>query len=152
MPRKKAAQRRGLPNNRQSPEQWESTFLSMMKAHKEDPRRAPWDQNVKPWNMVLTHAREIQAALILAPGDSALTAALVAAIDIGKLEDQREADNRNIDQAARQQLNQELGVRWAAFVEQLEDLSQAHDLPFYKALTASKEQRDTPNNKSNSNS
>lgn len=120
--------------------------MSMMKAHKEDPRRAPWDRNIKPWNMVLTHAREIQAALILAPGDSALTAALVAAIDIGKLEAHREAGNRNIDQAARQQLNKELEERWAAFVAQLEELSQVHDLRFYKGLTASKTQHDTPNN------
>lgn len=151
MPRKKAAQRRGVPDSKATPEQWESGFAAMMKAHKEDPKRAPWEQEPKSWGLVITYANDIQTALRLAPGDSGLQAALVAALDINKLALLRD-ETRNIDQAARQRINKELEERWAALMEQLEDLSQAHDLPFYKGLKASKEQRDTPNNKSNSNS
>ena len=151
MPRKKAAQRRGVPDSTATPEQWESGFTAMMKAHKEDPKRAPWEQEPKPWGLVIAYANDIQTALKLAPGDSALQAALVAAVDINKLALLRD-EIRSIDQAARQRLNKELEERWAAFVAQLEDLSQVHDLRFYKGLTASKAQHDTPNNISSSNS
>jgi hypothetical protein len=151
MPRKKAAQRRGVPDSAAAPELWESGFTAMMKAHKEDPKRAPWEQERKPWGLVIAYANDIQTALKLAPGDSALQAALVAAVDINKLALHRD-EIRNIDQAARQRLNKELGARWAGFMEQLEDLSQVHDLRFYKGLTASKEEHDTPNNITSSNS
>jgi hypothetical protein len=143
MPRKRAAQvvAKGLETAGQ--EQQQQILLDLVGAVKDRPL-APWERPaVKPWAMAQTVVREIQTALIAAPGDSQLTAALGQAVDILKLDSIRETQPNKLDNKRRQLLNAELADRWADLLQTIDQLAEQHTLPTYAALKAVKAQQDT---------
>ena len=144
MPRKRAAQvvAKGLETAGQ--EQQQQILSDLLGAVKDRPL-APWERPaVKPWDMAQTVIRELQTALIAAPGDSELTAALGQAVDILKLDSIRETQPNKLDNKRRQLLNAQLADRWADLLQTIEQLAEQHTLPTYAALKAVKAQQDTP--------